>query len=616
MQNQPSLAYLFSRYPVVSQTFCDTEMMALEARDFRITIASLNPPTTSFKHERLKNLQAEILYPPPREVLDLPKSGACDNDPIWKAMVALAEEHEKAYGPSFKARTRARNAWHFAREFAKRRIKHLHVHFANRATHTALFLKKAGYTFSFTAHAQDFMIDLGSRELLQEMAREAEFVVAVSDFSRQLLQEICPDSASKIIRVYNGLDPNVLSPTPLPEGPLRILSIGRLIEFKGFANLIRAVALLRDRGATVSLEIIGDGPLREELETLIRSLNLNDSVKLLGVRSQDQIKQHLQDSHVFALACIVDQKGASDILPTVILEAMAAGRPVVSTRLVGVPEMLEHGVTGLLAEPGNVEDLADQLQHLANTPQDLTKMGTAGRAKLLETFTLDHTAGTLAERFLKHAGAIPPVFPRSTLCLLPEWPGRNAMELAELKFLGEHKSVRILATTAAESQTQPAPQNLSYLPDAIVLESAWRAAPQQVTKMESLYEKCGTVDGELYFREARRAVYLASQLHHANVQHLHAFRSESMLCIWLLHKLTGLPASGVIEPKPFWPKGTLQIIAKDFASGSLAVEKISLPWPDSLNLAPPQKSRSFFGAKPTSATPDFAQVWQPWLPGL
>ena len=616
MQNQPSLAYLFSRYPVVSQTFCDTEMMALEARDFRITIASLNPPTTSFKHERLKNLQAEILYPPPREILDLPKSGACDHDPIWKAMVTLADEHEKAYGPSFKARTRAQNAWHFAREFAKRRIKHIHVHFANRATHTALFLKKAGYTFSFTAHAQDFMIDLGSRELLQEMAREAEFVVAVSDFSRQLLQEMCPDSASKIIRIYNGLDPSVLSPTPLPEGPLTILSIGRLIEFKGFSNLIQAVALLRDRGVAASLNIIGDGPLREELKTLICSLNLNDSAKLLGVRSQDQIKQHLEDSHVFALACIVDQKGASDILPTVILEAMAAGRPVVSTRLVGVPEMVEHGVTGLLAESGNIEDLADQLQHLANTPTDLAKMGAAGRAKLLETFTLDHTAGTLAALFLKHAGALPPVSPLSTLCLLPVWPGRNAAEIAELEFLSKHKSARLVATNAAEEQAEPTPQNLSFLPDAIVLESAWRTAPQQVALMESLCEKCGPVDGELYFREARRAVYQASQLHHANIQHLHAFRSESMLCIWLLHKLTGLPASGVIEPQPFWPKGTLQIIAKDFTSGSLAVDKIPIPWTDVLNLASPQKSRSFFGAKPISTTPDFAHAWQPWLPSL
>ena len=612
MQNQPSLAYLFSRYPVVSQTFCDTEMMALEQRGFRIVVGSLNPPTTSFRHERLRHLQAECLYPPPREILDLPTRGACDADPIWQAMKTLALDHEHRYGASFKPLTRARNAWHFAREFASRRIKHIHIHFANRATHTALFLKKAGYTFSFTAHAQDFMIDLGSRELLQEMAREAEFVVAVSDFSQRLLQEMCPDSAHKIVRIYNGLDPAALSPSPLPDGPLKILSIGRLIDFKGFQHLIPAVAALRDRGVAARLEIIGAGPLQATLETLIDSFKLNDQVTLHGIQSQDQIKQHLHDCHVFALACIIDEKGASDILPTVILEAMAAGRPVVSTRLVGVPEMVEHGVNGLLAEPGQVDDLADQLLILAKDPARRASMGAAGREKFLEKFTLDHTAGDLAARFLKITGATPPFAPPTTLCLLSQWPGRTPAETVELAFLCQHKSVRLLAAESSAAPPLPDSSKLQFLPDAMLLESAWRASPQHVARLESLYEKCGPIPGELYFREARRAVYLASQLRHANIQHLHAFRSSMMLCTWLLHHLTQLPASATIEPQSTLPRATLQLIGKDFLSGSLADEKIALPWPDSLQLAVPDKSRKFFPS--SKASVDFLSAWQPWLP--
>src|SRR5262249_26763480 len=147
----------------------------------------------------------------------------------------LINEHDAKYGAKFKASIRARNAWHFAPLLRRRGVPHVHVHFANRATHTALFLKKLGFRFSFTAHAQDFMVDLGSDDLLREMTREAEFVVCVSDYSRDLFAKICPESASKIKRIYNGIEINDF-PAARPEhdGALRIVSVGRLIEFKGF----------------------------------------------------------------------------------------------------------------------------------------------------------------------------------------------------------------------------------------------------------------------------------------------------------------------------------------------------------------------------------------------
>lgn len=608
MQAQPHVAYLYSRYPVVSQTFCDTEMLALEERGFRITVGSLNPPTTSFRHERLDRLQAEIIYPPPSAVME----ARDEADPVWLAMVTLAEQHEKLYGPSFKSATRARNAYFFAREFIKRGIRHVHVHFANRATHTALFLKKAGLTFSFTAHAQDFMIDLGSRELLQEMACEAEFVIAVSDFSKGLLQEMCPDSVAKIRRIYNGLDPAAFTPTRLSPGPLQVLSIGRLIDFKGFQHLIPAMALLRERGVDSSLKIVGEGPLRSALESQIASLNASAFVQLLGIQSQDQIKQLMEQSHVFALGCVVDSKGASDILPTVILEAMAAGRPVVSTRLVGVPEMVEHGVSGLLAEPGDEVALADHLQALAQDPALRETLGAASRAKFEATFALEHTAGQLAEAFRDLGQPGPSASASPLLCLLPQWPMLDAAAVREISFLLPHPSVRLLAPNCIGKLDAPA-DGVQFLPDAIVLESAWRNAPALVAKVEALYEKCGPVDGEMFFREARRAVYLAGQLVNWGITQVHAFRSETMLCAWLLHKLTGVTVTATIQSRSSLSRQSLEIMAKEFAAGSCSDAKVKSTWPDALLLGEPPAKSGLFKRPAASPVADVASVWQRWL---
>ena len=161
----------------------------------------------------------------------------------------------------------------------RRGIEHLHVHFANRATHAALFIHAlTGMPFSFTAHAQDFLVDLGNDALLGEMCARAAFVVAVSEWSRRELIERCPDAAAKIHRIYNGLP---LDRWPAPAGrwrpqctPLRILSVGRLVAFKGFDDLIAACAGLKARGMAFRCEIAGEGPLRGTLARRIEELGL------------------------------------------------------------------------------------------------------------------------------------------------------------------------------------------------------------------------------------------------------------------------------------------------------------------------------------------------------
>ena len=321
------LGYLYSRYPVISQTFCDAEMLALERTGVDLEIGSIYPPLTSLRHEHISRLRAPVHYAPPQKILRIWEENAKTTG-AWPA--ELVNRHEQKYGPQMKAEQRARNALYFARLFAHNGVQHFHVHFANRAAHTALFVREiSGIPFSMTAHGQDFMVDLGNDDLLREICDAAEFVAAETDYSRDLICQRCPDSAAKIHRVYNGIDLEQFPP-PLPAitsgAAARILSVGRLVPFKGFEYLLDACVELVQRGLDFTCEIVGDGPLRESLQTKIGKWGLSHRVVLLGSLSQAAVFQKLRSADIFALASVVDQHGASDVFPTVILEAMSAAR--------------------------------------------------------------------------------------------------------------------------------------------------------------------------------------------------------------------------------------------------------------------------------------------------
>jgi glycosyltransferase involved in cell wall biosynthesis len=401
------LGYLYSRYPVLSQTFCDAEMLELERREHEIILASLYPPKTALRHEYLKKLRAPIRYAPSSRKLDALARKA-KRKGRWPS--ALVAQHEKKYGVEYKAALRARNALFFVELFEGARIRHFHVHFANRAAHTAMFVKAvSGIPFSMTAHGQDFMSDLGNNELLRELCASAEFVGAETDFSRDLLATRCPESRSKIFRVYNGID---LSRFPRRDmilhvpgraedrpSKIRFLSVGRLVPFKGFDILIDACAELQKRGIDFACEIIGDGALREELEERASRQNLGERIHFAGEQSQNYVQATLRDCDVFVLASAPDDRGASDVFPTVIAEAMATGKPVVSTTVAGIPELVANGETGFLVPPRDARALADAMEQLARDENLRLNFGDAGRLRIEQKFTIEKTIEPLLERF-------------------------------------------------------------------------------------------------------------------------------------------------------------------------------------------------------------------------
>ena len=587
-------------------------MLALERLGFELEIGSVYPPLTSLRHEHITCLRAPIHYAPPQEILKISEKNA-QTDGKWPRN--LVDRHERKYGPSVKAEQRARNALYFADHFKRRGVDHVHVHFANRAAHTAMFLKEiSGISFSVTAHGQDFMKDLGNDDLLREICAAAEFVAAETDYSRDLLRQRCPESAVKIHRVYNGMDLTRF-PTPDEEAarpagprrtgiapyPVRIISIGRLVTFKGFEYLIDACADLARQGLQFTCEIIGDGPLRDDLEARIRNLKLSDRVHLLGSLSQEAVLEKLKAADIFALASVMDTQGASDVFPTVIIEAMAAARPVVSTRLAGIPESVVDGETGLLVSPEDTMALAEALGRLIQDAKLRFHYGRAGRARIEQHFRIEHTVGPLIELLQRTATAQEKTAHRAATTgaaaserlagseaataiayLIERWPDRDLplleRELEEMN--RRHVPVvpivcelnsRARYTRAMEKMAP----SLEFLPDAMVIEAEWRANHALAQKLEEdRAQQSARAPSTIFLRQARFALVLANMLREKKVSHVHATSSRALVCALILKKLLNVTVSATIEARPALPREWIQNALSECVGGRLRDRKL------------------------------------------
>ncbi len=584
------LGYLYSRYPVLSQTFCDMEMLELERRGFELVVGSIHPPLTSIRHPHTGRLKAAVHYAPPPPVMRLWEEKARD-DKSWPQV--LMDAHAKKYGPGVKAETRARNASYFAELFRSEGVDHFHVHFANRAAHTALFLKAmSGIPFSVTAHGQDFMADLGNDDLLREICDEAEFVAVETEYSRGLMQERCPNAAAKIHRVYNGMDlGNFLnaSPKAATGAAIEILSVGRLVAFKGFDYLIEACEQLRQRSIQFHCEIIGDGPLHENLQHQIAELRLGHLVTLAGALPQDCVLEKLHGCDIFALASTTDENGASDIFPTVILEAMASARPVVSTTLAGIPESVVDKETGLLVPPGESALFANALETLCRDAELRSRCGAAGRARVEEHFQIGTTVEPLIGLLEKKRSPAPAATPRPAshgpriAYLIDRWPDDALPVLeAELREVAERDiEVRAFVCEFSGDQKLSGQQerlalDLEFLPDAMAIEAEWQANRELVLALEdNRANEQHRVPVDLFLRQARFAVMLRRMFAKREICHVHATSSRALVCGVVLKKILGVSLSASIEAKPVLSRETIECALEHAVGGRIADRKLS-----------------------------------------
>jgi glycosyltransferase involved in cell wall biosynthesis len=396
-------AYLFERFPSFVQVFCIREVEEMTAQGMDPMILSVREAETG-GFESLAAQRQGISYIPDQDTLRKEVRELAAQKRIPRTILPAIQQW-----PTDKPdKMRLYEAAWAGHRLRKAGIRHVHSHFAGIAARSALWMKRFyGISYSFTGHANDIFVSTDLPVTVDELIREAAFVATVSEFSASNLRKRFPDSARRIHRVYNGIDPTHFRQVDPSKNGREILSVGRLVEKKGYPDLIKACGILKERGTKFSCRIVGDGPLEGELRRLIKKLELDDCVELCGPRSQDDLRVFFAQSRIFVLACNIERDGGMDNLPTVITEAMMAGLPVVSTRLAGVPEQVLDGKTGILTEPGDSEGIATALGKLLSDDRLTHEMGAAGRRHAQHTFSLAHTVRSLKRLLCRQGRALP-----------------------------------------------------------------------------------------------------------------------------------------------------------------------------------------------------------------
>ena len=358
------IAYLAPEIPALSATFVTSEILQLEQLGFTVLPVSVHRPGVLARGPAEDELagRTQYLYETQNAALLLESVAQFLASPGRFAATKLLALGD-ACSPGLAFRTRLGLLYRFmaagklARMLKQAGCRHLHAHFAHIPADLAMYAARlAGISFSFTCHAND-LFQRGW--LLKKKVRRARFTVAISDYNRQFLAK--QGAAQKKIHVIHcGVDCSRFSPdfSALKSAVPRVGTLGRLVEKKGVHVLLRACALLKARDIPFRLEIAGDGPDRHMLEVLSAKLGLSSSVVFLGGLTHSAVADWMKGLTLFTLACLRDSSGDMDGIPVVLMEAMAGGTAVVSTRITGIPELITNGSAGLLAAPNNAEDLA------------------------------------------------------------------------------------------------------------------------------------------------------------------------------------------------------------------------------------------------------------------
>lgn len=379
------VAYLINQYPKVSHSFIRREIQALERLGIGVLRVSVRrPEQCPDPADQSEALLTQFLLSP--FVMLSAFVGCLATRPV-KMLQAIGE----TYSLSRRAdRGRLAHVAYFleacqlARLLSRQGITHVHAHFGTNPTAVALITKRlAGITYSFTVHGPEEF----DRPLALKLTRKmeaAEFVVAISSFGRSQLMRWCSHHEwSKLKVIHCGLDSSLWF-SELEHGPCEsrtLLCVGRLCEQKGQLLLIDAVAQLKRRGMDVHLVLAGDGELRPAIEEKIVALGLKDVIEITGWLSGAQVKERMLQCRALVLPSFAEG------LPVVLMEAFALSRPVVSTYVAGIPELVQDQVNGWLIPAGSLEKLVDALVAVLNSPSELLEQF---GAKARETVKVNH----------------------------------------------------------------------------------------------------------------------------------------------------------------------------------------------------------------------------------
>lgn len=400
------IAYVLNTYPQPSHSFIRRELLALERQGIGILRLAMRPSgaalpdpgdqTEAARTEYVLQVGAgRLLAALAREAVAGPvrfgkalrlalKLGRASDRGIVRHMIYLAE------------------AAYVKQRCAAEGVQHMHAHFGTNAAAVAMLAHVLGGPgYSFTVHGPE-EFDAPRALSLGEKITHAAFTAAVSSYGKSQLSRWADAGKWDSLKVVHcGIEPERFGdPAPLPEGPLRLAAIGRFVEQKGQMVLIRAMARLVHQIPDLHLVLIGDGEMRAELERAIEELGIGAHVVLTGWLPEDAVQAELARSHALVMPSFAEG------LPMVVMEAMAAARPVIATHIAGMPELVLPGETGWLVPAGDEDALADAVRQLAQAPADrLAAMGRAGRVRALQRHNSFTQAAKLASHFREAAGS-------------------------------------------------------------------------------------------------------------------------------------------------------------------------------------------------------------------
>ncbi|NLJ29817.1 MAG: glycosyltransferase family 4 protein [Deltaproteobacteria bacterium] len=380
-------------YPRISETFISREILLLESLGIPIKIFSLRQPRETFSHDHVREIKAPVSYMP-EYVFPHWKTLLKSNGMAW---MRLGKHYTRCLGSAIlRAFERRKPATlrHFlqaghlaATQLLDSSVAHLHAHFCHTPTSVALFASElTGLPFSFTAHAKD--IYTSEPEQLARKIQKAKFVVTCTQYNARYLKGLMNGTETPIHTIYHGIDLEFFefSSRTRPAPPYRILSVGRLVAKKGYDDLLKALKILEEEGLDFQFVHIGSGDIEPNIRKTIRELGLSHRVQLLGTLPHDLVLAHYKKAHLFALACKVAENGDRDGIPNVLVEAMAVGLPVVTTRVSAIPELVENGVTGTLVESNNPKAMAEAIRRNLLHPEKCDALIPRARERVEELF--------------------------------------------------------------------------------------------------------------------------------------------------------------------------------------------------------------------------------------
>lgn len=429
------VAYVMNGFPRLSETFIAHEIHQLERLGQSMRLYVVKDEAESMRHPVVARIEAPLTYLPKVSSLSgrglatwLRENRASFRAPHARLLVtrpwawlrtaatalALAVAHRPRDGKGSLKKV-------YVKEFLQAGciadavlragdVHHLHGHFCHGvATITWFASRLSGLPFSFTAHAKDiYQPSLNPGRLLERKLGAARFVATCTCANAEVLRARHP-RPHEVHTIYHGLDTDWFAPSPASASSMGqgstahrpvILSVGRTVDKKGFDVLVEACAQLRDRGVDFVCWIVGEeGAAAVPLRRQIADRALEGHVLMRPAVAQDELRELYRQAHAFALPCRVMADGDRDGFPNVLAEAMAMGVPIVSTTISGIPEMVNHGVHGLLVQPEDVSALADALYRVLSDPDLHRHLALQARARMCERFDSRRTTVALRELF-------------------------------------------------------------------------------------------------------------------------------------------------------------------------------------------------------------------------